>query len=403
MSSSTTHDTRRLALGCITRFIESPNPYREFIKNVRDHGHDVDFLIIALTRTADVAVLAELNEIIPIEVIEMGEDQDIPDELVAAGAHGSDVASLLDSNSIEVAGLVPFCAQRNAVMLKALMLGVDALCFFDHNMKPVELVGAPEAQSGRSFRPVDFLGTHLAALEAGSAVTTGGYSGYDAFPPLQITTLRDLLHGIGREDAYEVISAEGALSGLYLAPEIAARPRPAHQAFAGNLGINLDKARDLPPFFSRWFHLGNDIVLSRGEDTLLGVAAVEGQIGCTDVGTRVFLDPHGTYPDPPVVSHPRMRDRLYWNCLGWIARLPLLDHVRHSAGLLDWDPEELLASRRLALRQGASDLSETLNDNRFLDLPTFFDLVHMRLARTIEEYDDTRRAWMRVVDIIRPQ
>lgn len=402
MSTSTTHNRRRIALGCITRFIESPDPYREFISNIREHDHSVDVLVIALTRTADVAVLAELNEIIPIEVIELGEDKDIRDELVAAGAHGSDVATLLDLHSIEIGGRVPFCAQRNAVMLKALMLGVDALCFFDHNMKPVELVGAPEAQSGRSFRPVDFLGAHLDALDAGAAVTTGGYSGYDAFPPFHMATMRDLLHGIGREDAYEVISAEGALAGLYLAPEIAATARPAHQAFAGNLGISLDKARNLPPFFSRWFHLGNDIVLTRGEDTLLGAAAVEGQIGCTDVGTRVFLDPHGTYPDPPDISRLRMRDRLYWNCLGWIARLPLLDHVRHGAGLLDWNPEELLASRRLALMQGASDLSETLDDNRFLDLPTFFDLVHMGLERSIEEYDDTRRSWRRVIDVLRP-
>lgn len=392
---------RRIALGCITRYVESPDPYQEFIRNVEEQGYHVDVLIIALTQTADLAVLAELNELLPIELIELSDDHDLPDELVAAGAHGSDVDRLIDATPIEDFGMVPFCTQRNAVLLKALLMGMDWLIFFDHNMRARELVADPDEPSGRRFRDVNFFGPHISALSRGAAVTTGGYSGYDAFPPLQMPSLRELLHGVGREETHDVVAAEGALAGLHLAPDVPPDPRPAIQAFAGNLGIDLNQAHNLPPFFSGWYHLGDEVVLARGEDTLLGAAAINAQIGCVDVGTRVFIDPHDTFPDAPDIAHPRMRERLYWNCLGWIARLPLLDHVRHEAGLLDWDLDELQASRRLALTQGANELVDYLDDDRFYDLPTFFDLSYMRLKRTIERYEALWRSWRRIVKTIR--
>lgn len=396
-------DRRRIGLGCITRYIETPEPYQEFIRNVREHGHQVDALIIAMTRTADLAVLSELNDLIPIEVIEVGLDQELPSQAAAAGAREEDIERLIDTSTLEDYGMVPYCTQRNTILLQALLMDIDILIFFDHNMRPVELIGDSTTSSGRALRPVDFVGPHLEALSQGAAVSTGGYSGFDAFPPLQLAQLRDLLHGIGREDTYEVIQAEGSLAGLHLAPADPLGQRPAIQAFAGNLGLDLDQGHALPPFFSGWFRLGDDIVLARGEDTLLGAAAVSAQIGCVDVGTRVFLDPHNTFPQAPDLSKPKLLDRLYWNCLGWIARLPLLDHVRHEAGLLDWEPEELQGSRRLALGQSADALAEALGDNRFYDLPTFFDLSYMRLERTLGTYTSVRRAWQRVVAALRSE
>ncbi len=390
-----------VAVGCITRFIESPEPYREFIFNARQHGHPVKLLIICLTQAADLAVVSELNDLIDIEIIEVDEDDELPDELAAAGAAPKDIWELLDTSETADFGLVPYCVQRNSVVLKALLLGFEYLIFFDHNMRPLELVGDPATTSGRAFRHIDFFGPHLKGLRSGSAVTTGAYSGYDAFPPVQMECLRDLLHGIGREDAYEVISAEGSLAGLHLPPRRPPKPRTATQAFAGNLGLDLRAADRLPPFFSRAYHMGGDVVLTRGEDTLLGAAATQANIGCTDVGTRVFLDPHATFPDPPDIWRERMHNRLYWNCLGWIARLPLLDRVRHDCGLLDWSLSDLEASRRLALQQGATDLAETLGDNRFLDLPTFFDLAFLRLSRTMTEYERARAAWHRIVTALR--
>ncbi len=393
---------RRVALGCIARYIDKPDPYMEFIRNAREHGHPVERLIISLTQTADLEVLAELNDVVPVELIEIGDSLDLPEELEAMGAAERDVAMVMDTSPLSDHGLVPFCAQRNAVLLKALLLDIDALIFFDQNMRPVELIAAPEEQTGRRFRDVDFVGVHLESLAMGAAVTTGSYSGFDAFPPHQMPNLRDLLHGIGREDTHRVIAAEGALAGLHLASDKELAPVPAQEAFAGNLGIDLCHASTLPPFFSGWFWLGDEIVLTRGEDTLLGAAATVAQIGCANVGTRVFLDPHGTYPDPPEVTRERMKDRLYWNCLGWIARLPLLDHVRFEAGLLDWSPDEMQAQRRVALQQGAADLSASLADNRFFDLPTFFDLCFMETAKTVASYEASRRAWRRLVHVLRP-
>lgn len=394
-------DPQRIALGCITRYLESPDPYQEFIRNARDNGYDIEVLIIALTQTADLAVLSDLNDLVPIELVEIGDETDLPDELIASGAHGADVNQLINTETLFDFGLVPFCVQRNAVLLKALLIGVDYLVFFDHNMSAKELVGDASAQSGRRFRDVDFVGAHLRALNDGVAVSTGGYSGFDAFPPVQLMSLRDLLHGVGREETYEVISAEGALAGLHLAPDNPPRIKPAIQTFAGNLGIDMRKAQKLPPFFSRWFRMGDDIVLARGEDTLLGAAAVKAHIGCVDVGTRVFLDPHNTFPKPPELFDTKMIENLYWNCLGWIARLPLLDYVRHDAGLLDWDLDELRESRRLALQQGADDLADFIEDIRFYDLPTFFDLSYMRLDKTVTEYEASRRSWLRIVKALR--
>lgn len=396
----TAGEPRRFALGCITRYVESLDPFQDFVRNAREHGHRVDSLIIAFTRSADLAVLAELNDLVPLEVVEVGEPADLPQDLVDAGAQPEDVEALIDTSPLDDHGLVPYCAQRNAVMLRALLAGIDTLCFFEPNMRAVELVGDPDARSGRSLRPVDFVGPHLAALEGGAVISTGGTSGYDPLPPLQLASLRDLLHGIGREESYEVIAAEGALAGIHLAPEEPTRPRPALQVVAGNLAIDLTQAASLPPFFSGWYRLGDDVVLARGEDTLFGAAAVRAHVGCVDVGTRIFWDPHDTYPEPPDLSREATRNRLYWNCLGWIARLPLLDSVRQASGLLDWDLEELQASRRLALGQGAEDLATTLNDNRFLDLPTFFDLAFMRIDRTLASYEMAQLAWRRVIEAL---
>jgi hypothetical protein len=390
-----------VALGCITRFVESPDPYREFILNVRRHGHPVDVLIIALTQSADLAVVSELNDLIDIEIIEVDENDDLPDDLAAAGASPKDIWEILDTSETVDFGLVPYCVQRNSVVLKALLMGYDSLVFFDHNMRPLELVGDASATGGRRFRELDFVGPHIAGLASGAAVTTGAYSGYDAFPPIRIPSLRDLLHGLGREDAYQVISAKGAVAGLYLPPAEQPEPKPTTQAFAGNLGLDLRQADRLPPFFSHFYRFGSDVVLTRGEDTLLGAAATWANLGCLDVGTRVFLDPHATFPEPPEINRQRMKNRLYWNCLGWIARLPLLDRVRHDCGLLDWDIEDLETSRRLALQQGSVELARALGDNRFFDLPTFFDLAFLRLARTLAEYEDAQAAWRRVVAAIR--
>jgi hypothetical protein len=394
-------DRPRVALGCIARYIESPEPYQEFIQNIQEFGHHVDLLIVSLTGTADWAVVSDLNDQLRIEIVEIGEEQDLPEDLMAAGAHGADVAQLLDTSTLAAHDLVSYCTQRNAVLLRALLSKIDLVVFFDPTMRPYELVGAPQERSGRALRPVDFLGPHLEALQAGAAVTTGGYSGYDSLPPMQFGALRDLLHGIGREDAYSVVSAEGALAGLHLAPEVPPEPKPAIQAFAGNLGLDLRLAEQLPPFFSRAYRRGDEVVLTRGEDTLLAAAAVRAQIGCTDVGTRVFLDPSGTFPYPPDLRRPQFLDMLYWNCLGWIARLPLLDSVRHASGLLDWSLDELQSSRRLALQQGARELAAMVGDNRFYDLPTFFDLVSMKLHRTTTSYQSARHAWQSIVRAIR--
>jgi hypothetical protein len=395
-------EPRRFALGCITRYIESLDPFQELVRNARENGHRVDSLVIAFTGSADLAVLAELNDMVPLEVVEVGEPADLPQDLVDAGAQPDDVEAIVDTAPLEDHGLVPYCAQRNAVLLRALLAGIDTLCFFEPAMRAKELVGDPGSQSGRSFRPVDFVGPHLAALEAGAVISTGGYSGYDPFPPLQIDSLRDLLHGIGREESYEVIAAEGALAGIHLAPSTPPPPRPAHQVVAGNMAIDLRQAARIPPFFSGWYRLGDDVVLARGEDTLLGAAVARAQLGCTDVGTRVFLDPHDTYPEPPDISREETRHRLYWNCLGWIARLPVLDSVRQASGLLDWDLEELRASRRLGLQQGSTDVADAFRDNRFLDLPTFFDLAYMRIERTLARYETAQLAWRRTVEAIRP-
>lgn len=390
-----------IALGCITRFVESPDPYQEFVQNAREHGHPVGVLIVALTRAADLAVLGELTDLIDVELIEVGEDDDLLDDLVAAGAEPADVQAVLDSSATIDFGMVPYCVQRNSVLLRAMLLGFEYLVFFDHTMRPVELVGDPALPSGRAFHEIDFVGPHIEGLLSGAAVTTGAYSGYDSFPPIQMASLRDLLHGIGREDAHDVIAAEGALAGVHLAPPGPRSPHASMQAFAGNLGLDLAHAERLPPFFSRSYRLGGDVVLTRGEDTLLGTTANRECIGCLDIGTRVFLDPHSTFPSPPDVRQERMRNRLYWNCLGWIARLPLLDQARHDCGLLDWDLGDLRASRRVALQQGSEELADQLGDNRFLDLPTFFDLVFLRMDRTLAEYDAARAAWRRIVAAIR--
>lgn len=393
-------DPPSVALGCIARYIDSPEPYLEFVKNARERGHEVDTLVLAVSRSLDLAAASELAETVRVEIVQVGQEDDLPADLAEVGADPEDIALVLDWSVLRDHGLVPYAAPRNAVVLRALLAGDDVLIFFDHNMRPVELAGDPMTPEGMWFRTVDFAGAHLDGIRGGALITTGAYSGYDAFPPVTLESLRDLLHGIGREEIYEVVARDDEDAGLHLAPETPPPSRPTHQAWGGNLALDLRRVEDLPAFYSGWNRLGEQVVLARGEDTLLGAAAVEAGVVPVDIGLRLFLDPHDTFPHRPALDHPVLIDRLYWNCLGWVARLPLLDRVRSNAGLLDWSLDDLQASRRLGLQTGAEELAAALSDQRFLDLPTFFDLVYLRAERAMETYRRVQEAWARVVEAV---
>jgi len=136
------------------------------------------------------------------------------------------------------------------------------------------------------------------------------------------------------------------------------------------------------------YNVNGEYVLSRGEDTLLGIKLKKSDKKCIDIDTKIFHNTFGNYPEVPDIKKDKsIKDRFYCTCLGWIGRNPFLNWLKGE------DVEEVKNRQKKNIIIGSKAVSSYFNDERFLILPEALEISYQNLERVISEYKNTMRAW----------
>jgi hypothetical protein len=372
--------------------LNDPSPILRFLNNARQHGQAIDRFIVACSHGIDQQVLARLRREVQVDVVLPHGDAGLNGHLLAFGLSRDEVEGLLDVPSWSRHREVPYGAYRNAVLIHALLTGMDYLLFFDTDIQPRVLTAHDAGEP--SWHEVDFVGRHLTHLTRPNvAATSSDYSGYYIIPPMNFDGLEDLLVGVGKDLALEYLAKSDEHGCLNLGPQQPGLPAPTDKVLGGNLGLSLDAPRRLAPFFSTTYETGQQCILGRGEDTLLGQAVRQSEGLALDIDLRVFHDTFNDFPHLPDVRRREVRDRFHRACLGWIGRNPFLTWYQAQAGLLDADFDTVISQQRESLVVGGARAAQFLDDPRFARLSDALADSLAALPDMIARYQRLMESW----------
>jgi len=391
----------KIALGLITRHLNDPAAILRFVENAEKFGHRLDRVIVAYSHGVDPETVATVEESINMTVVKASGDDNLRSRLLSKGLSAVEVDGLLDVPSWSLHQEVPYGAYRNAVLIEALLGGLDYLLFFDTDVRPVVLT----ALRGDTpvWQEIDFVGTHMASLsKAHVAVTTSEYSGYYIIPPMSFDGLGDLLFGLGKGMALEYLEDCHEHGCLNLGPASPGPPVPTDKPLGGNLGLSLDEPRRLAPFFSTIYTTQGACIMSRGEDTLLGqtLSGFDGRI--IDVDLRIFHDTYDDFPHAPDIRRKPVIDRFYRACLGWIGRNPFMSWYLDRLGRLETSLKAEINIQKLGLSVGGEKVAEFLDDPRFAKLPLAFEDSYEALPQAIDRYKRLMYGWEALLTSLEP-
>jgi hypothetical protein len=270
------------------------------------------------------------------------------------------------------------------VVIEAILREVDVLFFVDSDIFPSVLKMTP---NGPALEEADFFGAHLEYLNAGSEVTTGEYSGYNILPPASFEGMDDLLAGVQKFEMLEYWQTSESHRSLVLQSE-EIQPKPCKKILGGNTAIKLSAFSKLPPFFSSYYTLNDEMFLCRGEDTVLGLEIAQKGIVCTDIGLNPLHDTYKDYPaEPDLRGDPSTQERFYYACTGWVGRNPLLNHI------LGKDLPSTRDYQRERLERGLRALAGYTSNPRYNSILKNFDVSWDSLGRYINEFENVSEAW----------
>jgi hypothetical protein len=386
------HSTPKIALAVITRRLEDPHPVLRFIDNAEQFEHAVDRVIVAHTDGARPAAVNAIEKRTRLDVLRANGDRSLRDRLRSGGLDPQAADELLAAPSWVPHRQVPYSAYRNAVLLHALLEGLDALLFFDTDVFPKVLTriegGAPQ------FHPVDFVGAHFTALvDQRTVASTSDYSGYYIIPPMAFGGLAPLLTGLRKEKALAFVEAGRDHHCLNLGGTRPRRPKPTHKPLGGNLGLWLQHPEDLSLFYSTTYVFRGRCIMGRGEDTLLGRAIAKSSRRIVDIDLPVFHDTYPGFPAVPDIGQAEIRSRFYAACLGWIGRNPFLTWFQDQTDELGLPFEDAIEQQRTGLRVGGVMAAKALDDRRFGALVQAFDASLRALPAAIRRYQRLMAGW----------
>ncbi len=394
--------TRKIALGLITRYLDDPMPILRFLDNAEKFGHCIDQVIVAYSHGVTKAAVASIEERTRITVVEAYGDANMRSRLLFAGLNADEVDGLLDVPSWPRHQEVPYGAYRNAVLIQALLGGMDYLLFFDTDVQPVVLTALRKDKP--FWQEIDFVGTHMASLSGERvAVTTSEYSGYYIIPPMSHEGLGDLLFGLGKGMALEYLEDCHEHRCLNLGTAWPGLPAPTVKPLGGNLGLSLDEPRCLAPFFSTIYKTDGACVLGRGEDTLLGQTLSDFEGRMIDVDLRIFHDTYDDFPQTPDIRMKPVRDRFYRACLGWIGRNPFMTWYMNRLGRLKTSFEAEINLQKMGLIAGGESAAQFLDDPRFAKLPLAFEDSYKALPQAIDRYQHLMFGWQALLAAFEPE
>ncbi len=376
----------KISLGIITKHFNSLEPIDEFLDNAFKYGHKMYSVIIAYSHSCNCRLIESLRERAKVFVVQINNAPQIKQQLIKMGVSPESINILLNSPTLKKYGLVPYGLNRNYVVMQALLSSSEGLVFIDTDVYPKVLVKEDDEVKEKE---IDFIGRHLEFLRKEEVIiTTSDYSGYYIIPPMSFAGMKELFIGLQKEDAYELLRNSGEHNCLNLDNDKKRKIFETDKILGGNVAIKLSAFKELPPFFSTVYNVNGENVLSRGEDTLLGIKLKKSNKKCIDIDTRIFHNTFGNYPEIPDIKKDKsIKDRFYYTCLGWIGRNPFLNWLKGE------DIEEIRNRQKKNVIIGSKAVASYLNDQRFLILPEALKISYHNLEWVISEYKNTMRAW----------
>lgn len=376
----------KISIGVITKDFNSLEPIDEFLENASKHNHKIYSVIIVYSHSCDFQLIESLREKVKVFLVKINDAPETKEQLINMGLYAENIEILLSCPTLKKYGKVPYGLNRNYALIKALLSGSEALVFIDTDVYPRVLVIEDDEVKEKE---IDFIGRHLEYLKKEEVIiTTSDYSGYYIIPPMSFTGMRELFIGLQKEGAYEFLRNSDNHNCLTLDNDKKRKIFETDKILGGNVAIKLSALKELPPFFSTVHNVNGENVLSRGEDTLLGIKLKKSDKKCIDIDTKIFHNTFGNYPEIPDIKKDKsIKDRFYYTCLGWIGRNPFLNWLKEE------DIEKIKNRQRKNIIIGSKALASYLNDKRFLILPVALEISYHNLERVISEYKNTMRAW----------
>jgi hypothetical protein len=376
----------KISIGVITKDFNSLEPIDEFLENASKHNHEIYSVIIVYSHGCDFRLVESLEKNVKVFLAKINEAPKMKEQLIKMGLSAENIEILLNCPALKKWEKVPYGLNRNYALIRALLSGSEVLVFIDTDVYPRVLVKKDDEVKEKE---IDFIGRHLEYLKKEEVIiTTSDYSGYYIIPPMSFTSMKELFIGLQKEDAYEFLRNSNQHNCLNLDNDKKRKIFETDKILGGNVAIKLRALKELPPFFSTVYNVNGDYVLSRGEDTLLGIKLKKSDRKCIDIDTKIFHNTFGNYPEVPNIKKDKsIKDRFYYTCLGWIGRNPFLNWLKGE------NIEEIKNRQKKNIIIGSKALASYLNDERFLILPEALEISYHNLERVISEYKNTMRAW----------
>ena len=376
----------KISIAVITKDFISLEPVDEFLENATKYNHKIYSIIIVYSHDCDFRLVESLGKKVKVFLVKINDAPEIKEQLIKMGLSTENIEILINCSALKKHGLVPYGLNRNYALIKALLSGSEALVFIDTDVYPRVLI---KENNEVKEKEIDFIGRHLEYLgEEEVIITTSDYSGYYIIPPMRFTGMKELLIGLQKEGAYEFLKNFDEHDCLNLDNDKNRKVFETNKILGGNVAIKLSALKELPPFFSTVYNVDSENVLSRGEDTILGIKLKKSDKKCIDIDTKIFHNTFGNYPEiPDIKRDDSIRDRFYYTCLGWIGRNPFLNWLKRE------DIEEVKNRQRKNIIIGSKAVASYLNDERFLILPEALETSYRNLGRVINEYKNTMMAW----------
>lgn len=379
----------KIALGLVVRSLNRDVNIIEFLKNAKEFNHKIDEVIIAYSEEYNKEMVEEIKEYSTLQLMKINHNHELKYQLRNIGLNNEDINTLIYSKIYEKSGLIPYGKNRNNVVIKAIMDKMDVLFFVDDDVKPCVLT----KDKGKIYEvEVDFLGEHLNYLMGENYVTSSDYTGFYIVPPMKFHNMEHLIRGLQKGQIFEksFIKNHGYLTLASCKNRNITR---TNKILGGNVAIRLDIFDEILPFFSSVYKVRDEYYLTRGEDTLLGLAIdkIDNKF-FLDIDVKIFHDTFNDFPTPPnIVDDESVKDRFFYACMGWIGRNPFLNW------LLDRDLKKYYERTRKALVIGAPAIAKYLDDKRFLLLPEALNESYKNLDNMIIEYFEFRNTWNKFI------
>ncbi|MEA1940319.1 MAG: hypothetical protein U9N03_06635 [Candidatus Caldatribacteriota bacterium] len=376
----------KISFGMITRHFNSLEPIEEFLDNAHKYGHKIYSVVIVYSHTCDVKLVEILRKKVKVFTTQIDNAPTIKEQLNQMEMQHEDINTLLDCPDFKKNMKVPYGFNRNYALIKAMLTGSEVLVFIDTDVYPKVLV----REDGEvKEKEIDFIGRHLEYLKQKEVIiTTSDYSGYYIIPPMQFAGMRELFIGLQKEDAYKFLIESPVHKCLNVDNDKNRKIFETDKILGGNVAIKLDSFNNLPPFFSTIYNVRGEAVLTRGEDTLLGIKLKEMKKKCIDIDTKIFHNTFGNYPAIPDIKNSNsIRDRFYYTCLGWVGRNPFLNWLKGE------ETDKIKDRQKKNITVGSIAAASFFNDERFLVLPEALEISYDNLDNVIEEYKKTLKSW----------